>query len=121
MSCFSEDSSNSQDGLILAALLGHPSVTLKTLPRALQIYDQIRRPFSQRILQRSRLTGLHFNLLLPEFKDVSEEASASGAVTKAQLENIGNAIGDLWLWASTTSIMDDRDMAVQLLEATTEP
>ncbi|KAL4248200.1 FAD/NAD(P)-binding domain superfamily protein [Abortiporus biennis] len=46
-----------EDALVLAALLSHPCATQETIPTAFQVYDEIRRPFSQNILQLSMSTG----------------------------------------------------------------
>ncbi|OSX62801.1 hypothetical protein POSPLADRAFT_1141422 [Postia placenta MAD-698-R-SB12] len=106
-----------EDAFILATILGHPSVTKETLANALLIYDEIRRPFSQQIVEKSRLTGIHYDLHCPGIENVTEGASAQGAISTRQLEAIGKKLDDLITWAGTSSIMDDRDRALELLEA----
>ncbi|PSR73284.1 hypothetical protein PHLCEN_2v10862, partial [Hermanssonia centrifuga] len=47
-----------EDACVLASLLGHPSTTLDTLSCALKAYEEIRLPFANNVLMRSRLAGL---------------------------------------------------------------
>ncbi|KZP08337.1 FAD/NAD(P)-binding domain-containing protein, partial [Athelia psychrophila] len=47
-----------QDAYILAALLAHPKCTRSSLPRVLQIYDEVRRPKASTVWHRSRTSGL---------------------------------------------------------------
>ena len=46
-----------QDAYLLAMALGHPSTTLETIPRALAVYDKLRRPFSSDAAVRAQLNG----------------------------------------------------------------
>lgn len=46
-----------QDAFLLATVLGHPSTTLETIPRALAVYDKLRRSFSCEVAVRSMLSG----------------------------------------------------------------
>jgi len=46
-----------QDAVILSTVLGDSSVSLKNIPTALEVYDEIRRPFALDIQERSRLNG----------------------------------------------------------------
>lgn len=46
-----------EDSFILGRLLGHPKTTRKTLHRTLQIYDQVRRPRGNKVLEYSLETG----------------------------------------------------------------
>lgn len=45
-----------EDSLILSALLGHAKTPAEALV-ALKVYDQVRRPRTQRIVESSRATG----------------------------------------------------------------
>ncbi|KAI0919700.1 hypothetical protein AcW1_003116 [Taiwanofungus camphoratus] len=105
-----------EDGYVLAALLAHPAVTLETLPRALQVYDEIRRPFSQGVLRRSRDTGFLLELNSPGFEDLTEEKSAEGNVTSGKLEEVGKGMDDIMAWLGNTSIMGDCERALEVLE-----
>lgn len=58
------------DAFILSQLLMHASIARSTLGNALNVYDQIRRPGSQRIAQWSLECGLIHSFLLPEKRDL---------------------------------------------------
>ncbi|KAI9567641.1 hypothetical protein HD554DRAFT_2105564 [Boletus coccyginus] len=46
-----------EDAYLLATVLGHPSTKLETIPRALAVYDKLRRPFSSDISLHSKMNG----------------------------------------------------------------
>ena len=46
-----------QDAYLLATVLGHPSTKLETIPRALAVYDKLRRPFSSDAAVRAQMNG----------------------------------------------------------------
>lgn len=97
-------------------MLSHPLVTLESLPHALKIYDEIRRPFSQEIVRRSRDMGRCYELLGPGFEHLTENASSYGVVTSAELEELGKSADGLIQWVGNTSIMGDRAKALELLD-----
>ncbi|PCH44584.1 salicylate hydroxylase [Wolfiporia cocos MD-104 SS10] len=94
-----------EDGYLLATLLGHRKTTLPTLVRALRIYDELRRPFAQRVAETSRENGLLYTLNHP--------ALARGA----GLDAAAARIRDNWAWAWETTIDGDVDRALRMLEA----
>ncbi|KZT01928.1 FAD/NAD(P)-binding domain-containing protein [Laetiporus sulphureus 93-53] len=106
-----------EDAFVLANIIAHPAVTMETLPDALRVYDEIRRPFSQEIVERSRQTGLIYDLVSPALPHITEEASASGEIPSEILEEAGRMVVDLTSWLGSTSIMDDRDKALAMLNA----
>ncbi|KZT63552.1 hypothetical protein DAEQUDRAFT_680182, partial [Daedalea quercina L-15889] len=108
-----------EDGYILASLLADPRATRETLPRVLQVYDSIRRPFSQSIVQRSRATGMLCDYILSpsELGNDVDLSAITGDSEADDLEKRNSAIQQLLLWASETTIMGDRDRALQALDA----
>jgi len=51
-----------EDALILSTLLGNPKTSLHNVHTALEVYDEIRRPFALDIQERSRLNGQQASL-----------------------------------------------------------
>ncbi|KZT01893.1 uncharacterized protein LAESUDRAFT_815649 [Laetiporus sulphureus 93-53] len=76
------------DGFVLAAILAHLRVTRETVPQALQVYDQIRRPFSQSVAAKSRAVGHIFDLRGEGMEKLTLEESIAGGVSKEQLEQM---------------------------------
>src|ERR1700683_4364421 len=56
-----------QDAYLLATLLGHWRTTINSIPHALRAYDAIRRPFTNDIARRNRLTRSQFMFLGDHF------------------------------------------------------
>ncbi|KAH9929152.1 FAD/NAD(P)-binding domain-containing protein [Fomitopsis serialis] len=106
-----------EDGFILATLLTQPGVTRDTLPVALQVYDALRRPFSQNVVQLSRSSGMSYRLNCPGFEALTEEQSYTGTISPAQLDEVGKTVIELTSWNRDTSIMTDRDRALESLAA----
>ena len=103
-----------QDAYILGLLLGHPSTTRATLSRALKIYDDIRRPFSQRVQERSRLNGQYFTLSCQEidFNAIPEHEMLT------KLKILGKVFTKNWEWAWMSSLGGSVQEAMRLLEST---
>ena len=51
-----------EDALILSTILGNPKTSLTNVHTALEVYDEIRRPFALDIQERSRLNGQQASL-----------------------------------------------------------
>lgn len=60
--------------------------------------------------------GRYYELLGPGFERLTENASASGVVTFAELEELGKSADGLIQWVGNTSIMGDRAKALELLD-----
>ncbi|KAG0706587.1 hypothetical protein DFH29DRAFT_133362 [Suillus ampliporus] len=88
-----------EDAYFLATVLGHKSTTLETVPRALAIYDKLRRPFSADVAVRSRLSG---QLLTSQ--------------TDVPLHKLGDTITKNWEWAWLTELDDALEEGVKLVE-----
>ncbi|RDX52959.1 FAD/NAD(P)-binding domain-containing protein [Lentinus brumalis] len=108
-----------EDAYVLAHFLAHPSVTMDTAAIALQAYDAVRRPASQKVAALSHMSGrnLHLNLSA-ECADVTEQESASGeGLSSDQLKEVGDAIQQLTKWMFATTVAEDRQVAMRKLEA----
>ncbi|OJA17894.1 hypothetical protein AZE42_08682 [Rhizopogon vesiculosus] len=88
-----------EDAYLLATVLGHKATTLETVPRALAIYDKLRRPFFSDVALRARLTGQHctFQADVP-------------------LHELGDAMSKNWEWTWLTELDDALEEAVKLVE-----
>ncbi|KAI0727686.1 FAD/NAD-P-binding domain-containing protein [Fomitopsis betulina] len=104
-----------EDSFVLASLLADPRVTRRTLPKVLEIYDSIRRPVSQDVARRSRDQGLVYDCILSPADagvDVAGDSLADDLVARSTVAQ------QMLLWAKETTIMVDRDKALQALDAT---
>ncbi|KAG9314159.1 hypothetical protein JVU11DRAFT_4945 [Chiua virens] len=52
-----------EDALVLCKLLVHPETTLANLEEVLRAYDRVRRPHANLVMERSALTGEHYEAL----------------------------------------------------------
>ncbi|KIK96086.1 hypothetical protein PAXRUDRAFT_139274 [Paxillus rubicundulus Ve08.2h10] len=89
-----------EDAYFLATVLGHPSTTLETVPRALAVYDKLRRPFSSAVALGSKLNGELF--MLQSDVPLTERAEA---VTKN------------WEWAWLSELDESLEEAVRILDS----
>ncbi|KZT63440.1 FAD/NAD(P)-binding domain-containing protein [Daedalea quercina L-15889] len=103
---------------ILGSLLAHPHATRQTLPRVLQIYDNIRRPFSQDIIRRSRTCGMLYDYMLSPsvLADIVDLSGVARDSPADDLARRSSTTQHLLLWARDTSILDDRDKALRALD-----
>lgn len=103
---------------MLARLLAHPKVTRETVPVALKIYDQNRRPAAQAVAAASLESGRMLTLSSgPGFEDLTAEQSSTGtAVTLAQLEGLANRLDHNIDWQSATTVAGDNAVALEKLE-----
>ncbi|EJD06331.1 FAD/NAD-binding domain-containing protein [Fomitiporia mediterranea MF3/22] len=94
------------DAHVLAVLLTHPQITRETVPSALQAYDAVRVPISQRVARTSRLTGMMYQLnhsWSEEAKDNKQGDSVERMFSEAEVERLHQlteAIIDIhkWVW-----------------------
>lgn len=107
----------SEDGFILAVILAHRGVTRANLPAALKVYDEIRRPFSQSVLQGSDRNGMNFQLRRAGWEDVSAEDSHAGRYPPELLHAVGEEMKVQIQWVFETNIQDDRARAVERVTA----
>ena len=100
-----------QDAYLLATLLGHPNTTLDSAAFALQVYDNIRRPFATKVAHESRLCGQYYTL---KFDDVDFEQLSQPALQQ-RLSDLGESILQSWQWSWTTTLESDVQRAISLL------
>ncbi|THH08560.1 hypothetical protein EW145_g2621 [Phellinidium pouzarii] len=107
-----------EDAYILGALLASPLTTLSTLPISLKVYEEVRLPHGNAVQQRSAGTGRLYEFDDPRFADLANKEL--GEADKVTLSEIGDAAVELWKWAWTTDIEDDRSQAMALLKERVE-
>ncbi|KAM5540038.1 hypothetical protein V8D89_006178 [Ganoderma adspersum] len=106
-----------EDGLVLASLLAHDSVTLETLPQALKIYDDIRRPFSQKVQRGSDEVGSIYHLKELGWDKVSVEESAAGSYSQDMIDAVGKRLEEKLDWVMKGDFMETRVKAMGMLES----
>jgi len=100
-----------EDAYLLATLLGHSRTTFGSAPRALQVYDTVRRPFTSEISRRNRLAGRQLML----FGNSAEWNSCTADVLKNRLQELGGAITSNWDWAWLTTLDRTLEEAIGML------
>ncbi|KZT00558.1 FAD/NAD(P)-binding domain-containing protein [Laetiporus sulphureus 93-53] len=102
-----------EDGYLLAALLIHPRTTLSNLAQVLHIYDAVRRPVAQRAAAKAREASMLYTLnypgLTPDHIENGHAAETLGAIADRIREN--------WVWQWETTLDDDVNRAIRMLEA----
>ncbi|KAF8917436.1 FAD/NAD-P-binding domain-containing protein [Mucidula mucida] len=93
-----------EDAYILSTILSHPSVTRENVTKALEIYSQVRVPFSRHVVASSRATGIDCAL--------HDEAAA------ADLDYLGKRMQAEMEWAWTWRPEDEQKKALDLIEKT---
>lgn len=113
---FTEHRLIAQDAHILGRLLAHPRIKPSNVRSALGVYNLVRRPFANAIVERSRDVGLLYEFDFGRTGDVrlrelsgrsgnrmrsdvdgrGEEEHVSG--DKVDFERLGHAIYDLYAW-----------------------
>ncbi|KAM5532659.1 hypothetical protein V8D89_013703 [Ganoderma adspersum] len=97
-----------EDAFMLAQLLARPDITKANVSAALQVYDEIRRPFTQTISELARRRGQLHHLTAPQFADITPELSATGeALAMDQLWAIGKTMQELRDWQDGSSVAED--------------
>ncbi|EMD35773.1 hypothetical protein CERSUDRAFT_95996 [Gelatoporia subvermispora B] len=104
-----------EDAYILASVLAHPGITMKTLPVALQVYNEIRRPFVQEVQRKSRESGLLLQFNTADFSKFTAEESALGAIDASAVDTVGRRQEELTAWFDDTSLQADVERAKELL------
>ncbi|KAF8624142.1 hypothetical protein AX17_007205 [Amanita inopinata Kibby_2008] len=102
-----------EDAYILSSLLGHPKTTRETLEHALQVYDQVRRPFALEVQRKSRLAGRYFTFH-PEVTNLDMDEGEEQSRDK--LLDLAEKFTKNWEWAWTTHIEDSLEDALRMLE-----
>ncbi|KAF8558552.1 salicylate hydroxylase [Imleria badia] len=90
-----------EDAYLLATVLGHSSITLETIPRALAVYDKLRRPFSSDIALRAKMNG---QMCAWQAGDIP-------------LSNLGDTMTKNWEWAWLSELDGVLHDAVKMLDS----
>uniref|UniRef100_A0A0W0FUL0 Putative salicylate hydroxylase n=1 Tax=Moniliophthora roreri TaxID=221103 RepID=A0A0W0FUL0_MONRR len=101
-----------EDAYILAELLGHSSTTRDTIPRALRIYDSIRRPWTQEVANRAQLNGRYLALGLDGF----DFDNSPVIDIERNLRKLGSLLMDNWKWSWETDVREVLQKAIERLE-----
>lgn len=100
-----------EDSYILAALLASPLCTKSTIPDITKVYDAVRRPAANRVMELSRIAGRLCGINTPGYEDVTE-----GAIVEAErLQKLVNTISKNWEWSWNESAEDDKRRALEML------
>lgn len=91
-----------QDAYLLATVLGHSSTRLETIPRALAIYDKLRRPFSSEVALRAKRNG----------------QMSAGQAGDIPLTKLGEAMAKDWEWAWLSDLDGSLRDAMKMLDST---
>lgn len=106
-----------EDGYILATLLAHSLTTRETLPDVLKVYEEIRLPFANDILLRSAMNGRIYEFNAPDSIVVQDFGKKKlGENDVGLLWNVGHVICERWKWAWSTTITEDQEKALKMLE-----
>ncbi|KAI1785333.1 FAD/NAD(P)-binding domain-containing protein [Ganoderma leucocontextum] len=106
-----------EDAFMLAQLLGRPAIINTNVSAALQVYDEIRRPFTQTISELARKRGQLHHLTAPQFADLTPDLSATGkALAMEQLWEVGRTMQELRDWQDGSSVAEDVAGAMQRLD-----
>ncbi|RDX42130.1 FAD/NAD-P-binding domain-containing protein [Lentinus brumalis] len=90
-----------EDAYVLGRLLASPHVSLAHIPAVLRIYERVRLPFANDVSRRSREVGLMYEFNAPGYYDGSPTTEEH---ERAQLDTLGEAIGEMWQWQWTESV-----------------
>ncbi|KIJ16517.1 hypothetical protein PAXINDRAFT_98958 [Paxillus involutus ATCC 200175] len=90
-----------EDAYFLATVLGHPATTLETVPRALAVYDKLRRPFSSEVALGSKFNG-----------------ELSMLQTDVPPTELGEMMIKDWEWAWLSELDGSLEDAVKILDST---
>ncbi|KAI0751200.1 FAD/NAD(P)-binding domain-containing protein [Daedaleopsis nitida] len=106
-----------EDGFLLAQLLGRADVTREKIAVALQVYDEIRRPLSQKVAVLSLRLGALSCLDSPEFAHLTVEESATGtALSSEQLDWLGEEVERSRDWRKSSSILGENERALRRMD-----
>ncbi|KAF9471974.1 salicylate hydroxylase [Pholiota conissans] len=103
-----------EDAYILANLLSQKPLITSQLPKIAEIYDRIRCPEGNRVLEASRISGLVSQLVAPGFEEVGE---GDEGVSDEMLQDLIEELSRQWSWTWKESAEDDRRRAMAFLES----
>ena len=90
---------------------------METLPITLKIYEEIRLPRGNDVIVRSRRNGQYFELLHSNIQDLrNTNINEDDSDARVRLQNLFRALKENLEWAWTTSPVDDKEAALELLQ-----
>ncbi|KAJ7289283.1 hypothetical protein C8J57DRAFT_428970 [Mycena rebaudengoi] len=101
-----------EDAYILATALGHRSTTRETLPRALRVFDEVRRPAATAVMEKSRMAGRYFSFDV----DGVDFDRLAGPQLWDKLQKLAGVVTQNWEWTWTTSVDTSIQEALRMLE-----
>ncbi|KAF8964497.1 salicylate hydroxylase [Flammula alnicola] len=103
-----------EDAYILANLLCHKLSTKEMVPKVSEVYNAVRSPEGNRVLQGSILSGRLADLVSPGFENVKE---GDTDVPLEKLQELAGLMGKEWDWVWKSSAEGDRKRALEMLES----
>ncbi|KAL0579729.1 hypothetical protein V5O48_002293 [Marasmius crinis-equi] len=100
-----------EDAYILGAIISASSRTKDDIPRILETYDAVRKPFANYIMSTAREQGTCYEMNAPEFQSVKEQGMV---LSEEQISVFANTVKQNWSWA-TSSVDRDRQRAVTMM------
>ncbi|KIJ63558.1 hypothetical protein HYDPIDRAFT_168382 [Hydnomerulius pinastri MD-312] len=91
-----------EDAFVLGRLLSHPLIDLPRVPVALQVYQDIRLPFSIWAARESLRTGWMYFFMAPGFYDSIDRSNEA-----KDLEVLSREIEKQWAWQGTGGSVDE--------------
>ncbi|PPR04128.1 hypothetical protein CVT26_001320 [Gymnopilus dilepis] len=101
-----------EDAYILATLLCDKACNKETIPEIMEIYDAIRRPIGNGVIEKSRVTGRLVQLSAPGLEDIAE---GDEKVSIDRLRGIVEEHMKSFEWVWKEPIKDDRERALLML------
>ncbi|KAI0695320.1 hypothetical protein BC835DRAFT_1414956 [Cytidiella melzeri] len=107
-----------EDGLILASLLAQQETQKDTIQYALEVYSEVRRPFTKHIQDLSFQLGEIVWLESPRMRHYTADDSAAGKIPQSELDAlVADDSTNLQKWAWTTTSAEDGELAIQKIKA----
>ncbi|KLO20389.1 FAD/NAD-binding domain-containing protein [Schizopora paradoxa] len=77
-----------EDAYILGRILAHPAVNLRNVEEALQVYQKARLPIANAVVERSRTTGLLYELNYPAALGCLDEDATEGDLVENFIDSV---------------------------------
>lgn len=106
-----------QDAYILARILAHPSVTNQNVPQALKVYDVIRRPIANDIVERS-LRQCFISTLHPDYLPSGIDIAKLQSGDSSEWTKVRQDMQDIWSFHGGKMPDDHWEHAQALLAST---
>lgn len=97
---------------MLGLFVGQSTITKDNIPTAFKIYDDSRRPFTQKVAAASMQMGLMHSLIYPELNANTSTTGVTGEYFTKIVENIER----LKEWRRENDLMKDCQSALRLLQ-----